>query len=799
MIDPIENPPAVNPMLGNESFSEMVEAPMVNQNPLKTQAAMLAMLQKSDEDALAAYQRMRSRPEDATQNLVAEIQSNASRSLAEMKAGLPDLLSDPTVPYQDKERAVTSLRDGTAVAPDSAVAVGQKAALKNSKFFDDKGVYDIAAFWKEKENEWGERQAVVNSVVASKDGTFDKVANFVGLFAPLADANVTRQLQESDIAKELGMGGKAYALLAPGSFMQEMNKKLNELPFEKKTEALKGLVEIIRNSSSLATSDNNMRAMGFMSDLNSNEFSNMDKWLMNAGNVLDMLGLPALAKGTVTAVAKGPAMLKAAKAAKEAERAADFTKRGKDFTLEADIVKADYDVPYAGAKGGVVPDDLASVKSTPQRSANQERIEALEGQKASILEEPTEPLTKGQVTRIEADIEKLERNIAAARSGMTTDGKKGGTSLALKKTHEGMVEDMIARKGRLEDSLQTNRIAENNLQVIADIDKEITAMRKADTVVDIPVNDITSAFRQAYAQGTLYTHNPRTVSNVLMQTNPAEARKIHTAVLMDESDEAAIALTGTTRNEALVQAVAPQVSLDGRVRWTAPDPERHLREMILSQDATAVISSADGGLRYTAREIEKGRANIVRDYTEVEGLSLHPSMSSIQTSEDGISFSVQGVYTKGDEPWTSAEDAVAQAKYALRHRGVTDEDITILARQGDDFVPVDKAAVVGKPGEYLVGLRTKEMVHDGDIGPLDALDVKWNWMDRLQRTGDNKHGSIQSHILPSANMLHEVLTGSATVAVDRTSVLAEALLEQLDRVTTPLMALSKDRRAIIND
>ena len=791
MIDPIENPPAMNSMLGTETFSDMQEAPMINQNPLKTQAAMLSMLQDSEQDALKAYQRLRSQPEDASRHLVAEIQAQATKSLADMRAGLPDLMADPSVPFADKERAVASFRDGTAVAPDSAVALAQKAALKNSEFFDDKGVYDIAAFWAKKEKLWQENQAVVNSVVNTKDGTMKKVADFAGLFMPMADANVTRQLQESQVAKDLGMGGQAYAILAPGSFMQEMNKKLNALPPEKKTEALKGLVDIIKNSSSLATSDNNMRAMQVMNDLNGMEFSDFDKWLMNAGNVLDMLGLPALVKGTAVAATKVPALLKAKKTTEAADA---FVRTGRDVAIDVRVPD------YQDAKAGVQLEasDLASTKAVPQRSVNQTRIDELEAQKAAILEEPTEPLTKGQVTKLETQLEQLiaQRN---AQRQMPVDGKKGGTSIALRKAHEGITYDLTARINRIEDSLEVNRAAEGNLQVLSDIDREINALKKADTVEDVPVNAITDAFRQHYTQGTLYTHQPRTVSNILMQTNADEARKVHSAILMDESDEAAIALAGVSRNEALVQAVAPQVSVTGKVRWVTPDPERNIRQLMISQDAMSVVNNSDGGLRYTLREVEQGRANIVRDYTEIEGLQLHPAMSSIQTTGDGTEFFIQGVYTKGDGAWKTAEDAVQQAKYALRDRGITDDQITVLRREGDDFVPVDKEAVKGQPGEYLVGLRTQEMVHDGDIGPLDALDVKWNLMDRFQRTGDNKHGSIQTHILPNANMLHEVLTGSATVAVDRTSVLAEALLEQLDKVTSPMMALSKDRRAKLED
>mgnify|MGYP003604644628 FL=1 len=804
-MDYLENPPAVNPLIGEQPFSSGADGvSLQSPNPMKVQSAMMAMLDGANEDALASYQRLQANQADSSPDIMAQLQKRSLDSLTQLRQALPDVMADPTIPFEQKEKVLNANKSGQVEAPDSAVALAQSASLRpGGKDRAGESTYDIMHFWSERQREQSERQAIMNSVNAHKDGTLKKVGDIVGLFAPMADSYMMANLQGTDVAKKLGMDGAMYASVMPGSWFQEFSEKLDKLPFDEKTAAMKAIAGVIKESSSLMTSDNSFRTLATIGDINSGDFGTFDKILMNTVAILDVLGIPAMIRGTASLAVNVPkAVAKAAKAKEGVSAAEALVRGGKDIPIDAakqsqqglvgDVVKADYTRTYDAS-------DMAATTATPQRSRNQHLIDQLEDNRKSILGEPTEPLSSGQVTKLSAEREKLVAQLEAMRT-MPSDSKRGGTSIELKKTHQGIAQDVEARIHRIEDTLQTNRAAENNLQVLTDIDSEIKALRKADTMEDIPLNPVAEQFRQAYVQGTFYTHNPRTVSNVLMNSNPDEARKVHSLMLMDETDESAIAMTGVGRNEALVQAVAPQVSTAGRVRWVAPDIEQNIRGIILSQDATAVIKNADGGLRYSLSEIEKGRAQIVHDYTDVTGLELHPAMSSIQSTADGNNVFVQGIYMKpGGEVWTTPEKAIEQASFSLKHRGATAEDFTILAREGDDFVPRDLKDVAGKAGEYLIGIKSNHIVEDADIGPLDHLNVKWNFMDSLQRTGDNKHGSIQSHILPSANMLHEQLTGAATVAVDRTSVLAEALLEKLDRVTTPFMGLNKERRAMVED
>lgn len=796
MDDFIQNPPALNPMLGDEPFAVAAE-PLAAQNdsPLKAQAALLSMLKGGYEQAMSNYERIQQRPEDSTQAMVEELQNTATSSIAQMRKELPGLLADPTVSYQDKENTLNAFRDGTVKVPDTAVAVAQAAAISNPDFKVPDSTYDMKSFWDDMSKTLQERQQIVNMVNNAKDGTLTTVANVAGLFAPFADANVMRVLQGTQAAQDLGMGGKAYAMMLPGSFMQEMHDKIKAKSPKEQNEILRSLVDAVKRSSSLLDSDNSLRAMATMGDLAGAEYSNFDKYWTNLTGVLDLMGIPATLKLAGNVAVKGASSARALATANRETSAADaLVRSGRDIPTGGQNVVAD--VVNAEIRTPIPEGDLAATRTAPTRGSNDGRIEALQAQRAELLGEPTEPLPKGSVTRLESQKEQLLNKIEAART-LPVDGKRGGTSMGLRKVHTDMVADMEAQLNRIEDALETNRAAEQNLQVLTDLDKQIAALRKGSVVEEVKPNAITDAIRSQYVQSTMFTAQPRTVLNVVGQVNPQEARKLHLAMLMDETDETAKAVAGVNRNEALVQSVTPQATVGGAVRYVPPDIEKDARLISLGADPLSVIENADGGLRYLPIEIERGRAQIVRDYSDVEGISLHPAMSSFELGKNDRDVIVRGVYTAGEKPWTNAQEAIDQAKFALRNRGVTDDQIEVLARKGDQFVPVDKAEAVKAEGEFMIGIKAEHNISDGDIGPLESTNVRWNFFDSFRGTISKDQGSLQSHILPTANMLHPVLTGSMTVATDRTSVIAEALLRQLDAVTEPFMALPKARREVV--
>ena len=178
---------------------------------------------------------------------------------------------------------------------------------------------------------------------------------------------------------------------------------------------------------------------------------------------------------------------------------------------------------------------------------------------------------------------------------------------------------------------------------------------------------------------------------------------------------------------------------------------------------------------------------MVKDYTEVTGLKINDAMTSVSWSGDTLKMS--GVYTNGQGGWSSAEEAVAQARYALRDRGVTDDMIEVMRLDGDEYVPVKKSEVAGVEGAYAVRLNISDRVSDADVDDWDSLSVKRNFLDRFSGSGANKQGSLNRLIFEPNSSLHKTLTGSMAVADDKAALITGRLLDMFAAFTDKYVKL----------
>ena len=95
-----------------------------------------------------------------------------------------------------------------------------------------------------------------------------------------------------------GVSGILYSAMLPGSSFAEFHKKFHALSYDEQTTTIKELTNIIQQSSSLMTSDNQMRAASFLADLQNPEYSNFSKYFSNSMNILDAVGIGQLIRAT---------------------------------------------------------------------------------------------------------------------------------------------------------------------------------------------------------------------------------------------------------------------------------------------------------------------------------------------------------------------------------------------------------------------------------------------------------------------------------------------------------------------
>lgn len=179
---------------------------------------------------------------------------------------------------------------------------------------------------------------------------------------------------------------------------------------------------------------------------------------------------------------------------------------------------------------------------------------------------------------------------------------------------------------------------------------------------------------------------PTTVSQNYKDTNPALATAAHEASAADSTGQAAEALYGTSRADAVGSDILPQVAkVDGSVEAKVGRPE--------SINDAAITPSADvmdfvnhnGAIHYFEAEKRAMRARTVNNFEQARGMNARKEMFQVDSLPDGVG--IKAVYGPAQGGFGTAEEAMEMAKWSLRETGIDDSAITILKRDGDRYIP----------------------------------------------------------------------------------------------------------------
>lgn len=271
---------------------------------------------------------------------------------------------------------------------------------------------------------------------------------------------------------------------------------------------------------------------------------------------------------------------------------------------------------------------------------------------------------------------------------------------------------------------------------------------------------------------------PTSLSQTVKDVNPEQARALHTLATKDETGDAAAAIYGTSREDAIAHDISPQpAGVKGEKVSKVYHPERD-GDFEFMPDADVLDFVEHSGASWlTPSEKRVLRSSAINDFQNATGLFQRKEMGSVSEIDGGVRF--DAVYGPSDSGWASVEDAIYQAQYALRNYGITKDDISVLARSGTEYVPMSlDDAVKAAPGDFLLNIKhdykfnTANLERDG----FESLDVKNNFIDRwLPSSGSKAQGTLQSHVLDPQSMLHPNLTKGATVGVGRMAGLSKKL------------------------
>lgn len=342
------------------------------------------------------------------------------------------------------------------------------------------------------------------------------------------------------------------------------------------------------------------------------------------------------------------------------------------------------------------------------------------------------------------------------------------------------------------------------------LDRIEQAVREAENMSDLE--------REALAYSTRTTVVPAAPSQVVKDVNPEMARAMHKVVDEDPSGESAQALYGTTREEALAKDILPEPEtkpgvVPNKVEMREPqfqEPE-HVRRARLANGNTAV----------TDAEMGKVVGKVTEGFRNVEGMVLHPSSLVVRSNLDG-SFGYTARYSPPDGGFSSPQAALDSAKFAFRNLGFTDENVTLLARRGDEWVETNVKELeaenalrgaganvkMAPVSEYAVGVKYDYRFRPEDLEDVELLTTAPGYIARTVQFLDRANtqllarlgqGSIVQHLLDAAAVIHPRIVNAASVVFDRAVGLKKVYVEEFAKFTEAYSGLPADRRALMTD
>lgn len=325
------------------------------------------------------------------------------------------------------------------------------------------------------------------------------------------------------------------------------------------------------------------------------------------------------------------------------------------------------------------------------------------------------------------------------------------------------------------------------------------------------INKIKSAVRKQFVKSRV---NPASVSQAFADTNPAKANAAHVAMLTDQSDETAMALYGTTKQDAIAHDLLPEIGDDGVVVSKANIPT----------DADEVIRMVNIEYASGVDPIEYFSAayNKNLELASVRGLTARPNMFQVQSSDTGTM--IKAVYGPPQGGWSNPQAALDSAKMAMLKYGIDDSAIKLIRREGTHYVPttIDEIKALtkvkqmpvkwkrGKGGkqlyqtvyskpDYLVTVDYNYKFNPSDVTEWADYTVKNNFIDRIGAfTGKSGQGSLNAMLVDPHSMLDPHITLGANAVVDRSSAMDRQLLDLAKPFADGMKALDDDRRALVN-
>tara|TARA_R110000824_G_scaffold344886_1_gene531545 strand:+ start:12194 stop:17140 length:4947 start_codon:yes stop_codon:yes gene_type:complete len=351
-------------------------------------------------------------------------------------------------------------------------------------------------------------------------------------------------------------------------------------------------------------------------------------------------------------------------------------------------------------------------------------------------------------------------------------------------------------------------------------------LRRIGSAIGSTMESVTADIARASVRAPTPDYTP---AKVVQSTNPDNARDIHKMMSEDELGEAAEALYGTNRNDALVDDIQAQiVNEDGSVNAKVGDLDLDVSEEVLDLTETGQIYRTDAEKEYLHKQYT-GKAE------SVKGMKLHREMVTVGNTTrkgyekadvaDGVE--IDAIYGPAEGGFDNADEAMELTLRSQADIGITEKDITILQRDGDSYVEVtleeaksneraraafNEAGVqlAGIPTvtpNYLVRVKHHMKFNDADVGAWSELDVKRNPFTRMvasAREADiplirNVASALDSYLFDPASQIHKTLFKGASKSVATAAAIEKEILESGGAFAKSFAKLGTKRQLVLEN
>jgi len=754
---------------------------------IRNRAAMTSMLSQNPEKVTENYQLMVAEGNQGVDTTVKQTHQQAETLYKERdQKTMMQMLADPSIPFEQKQAIVKQAAnsvDARTMVMTNSLARPSKGETKEAEQARVNLADGLAAV----DEAIAKEQSIINAYQMSKDwksaGTLLDTAALMVL--PGATQSSVGGTARALLPEDAKTWDKIKSWILPGSALKARFDSYDKLPAEQRLKVLPDFIAAINNNSSVILGENQITQMAMMGDLSTNGYGSGSAALDNLGNAFEMVGL-----GLVGRALLGPA--KAAKGLAKADVVTDVNKAPMGTV-----------VPPTGELG-VRPRNADEFRSNIAGQQDT-MIKKLEDEKAGLLGDAGNQLDRGVVSTIQQELADLKSKLVVPSKQETKQlAKELQTSEQLsfkqamakaQETLDSSNSSLNARIQRLEGEIEKNRVASSSTQRIAAIEKEIEQLQV--NRIDAPgaLTPIADLVKRIEFNALTHTRNPASPAAIIQQTNPEQARSMFQAVFNSEGDAVAEAMYGTTRMEALAGDVLPQAITDsGRVRAQPIDLQRNLRTEMAVPEPLIDAAFKSGALEMSEAEKAMATANKVNQFSSAKGLHVVSGTGH----HDGRMFHAGFLYGTPEGAFTNAEDAYNQARYALRSTGILDNEITIMQKQGIDYVPVKLEDVKGVEGNYLVRAQTDAELNPSDITNWDKTTTKLNFFDRLETLVSNTKGSLTRWIFDAASIVDPKYSGGFTIAKDKAAAFEGLMLEQASKFSDGFMKLNPADQVLVN-